>query len=73
MGQFTLIALPDGAELSKEYGWYVRVYNGPDSFGLSHYYGGITFSSGGAASSGGWPLVFQGEVRRGGQDLHKPR
>jgi len=73
VGQFTLTGLPQGTELGMAYGWYVRVYNGPDSFGLSYYYGGITFSSGGAASSGGRPLVFRGEARRGGQDLRKPR
>jgi hypothetical protein len=73
VGQFTLTGLPEGAELGTAYGWYVRVYNGPDSFGDSYYYGEITFSPGGAASSGGRPLVFRGEARRGGQDLRKPR
>jgi len=73
VGQFTLNGLPEGAELGKEYGWHVRVYNGPDSFGWPYYYRGITFSSGAAASSEGRALAFRGEVRRGGQDTHKPR
>lgn len=44
---FTLRNLPSGAEYGKQYGWYgwyVQVYNGPDSFGVSYYYRSITFS-----------------------------
>ena len=42
---FTLTSLPEWAEYGKEYGWYVEVYNGPDSFGKSFYYRTITFSA----------------------------
>ena len=48
---FTLSNLPSGAEHGKEYGWYVEVYNGPDSFGASFYYHPITFSATASAPS----------------------
>ena len=54
---FTLRNLPSGAEYGKEYGWYVRVYNGPDSFGVSHYSHLITFSAATSAPSSGTVLT----------------
>ncbi|NOZ70820.1 MAG: hypothetical protein GXP38_02730 [Chloroflexi bacterium] len=45
-GSFTLNSLPSGAVYDKDYGWAVRVYNGPDSYGTSYYAHKITFSSG---------------------------
>jgi hypothetical protein len=73
VGQFTLASLPQGAQYEKEYGWYLMVYNGPASFGVSYYYGGITFSAGSAGPPQGQVLTPWAEVRRGGQETHTPR
>ena len=50
VGSFTMTGLPTGAIYSKQYGWDVRVYNGPNSYGQSYYYRTITFLSGVARS-----------------------
>jgi uncharacterized repeat protein (TIGR01451 family) len=49
---YTLTSLPDGAEYDKVYGWYMRVYNGPESYGTGYYARYVTFSSAGVSSSG---------------------
>lgn len=54
---FTLRNLPSGAEYGKQYGWYVQVYNGPDSFGVSYYYSSITFSVSASVPSDGTVLT----------------
>jgi len=41
----TLGELPEGAQYGKEYGWYMRVYQGEDSYGKSYYYSTVTFSA----------------------------
>ncbi|NOZ06705.1 MAG: hypothetical protein GXP41_10210 [Chloroflexi bacterium] len=52
-GSFTLTGFPTGVQAGKEYGWYVRVYRGPYSFGPSFYYRRVTFLSSSASSPGG--------------------
>jgi uncharacterized repeat protein (TIGR01451 family) len=49
---YTLTSLPDGAEYDKVYGWYMRVYNGPESYGTGYYARYVTFSSAGVSSYG---------------------
>ena len=41
---FTMNSLPSGAAFGVQYGWAVRVYRAPDSYGDSYYYRTITFS-----------------------------
>jgi hypothetical protein len=73
VGQFTLTNLPQGAQYWKAYGWYLMVYSGPDSFGLSYYYREITFSG----STSGLPqeraLAPWQEGPRSGQESQKPQ
>ena len=40
--KFTLTALPSDANYSQQYGWYVAVYKGADSYGESYYYSTFT-------------------------------
>jgi len=51
VGSITLTSLPAGTVYSKVYGWLVRVYTEPDSYGESYYYRLITFLSGGQAQT----------------------
>ncbi len=48
VGEYTLTDLPEGAAYGTVYRWWVRPYQGPDSYGSSFYDYAITFSSGGA-------------------------
>jgi hypothetical protein len=73
VGQFTLISLPQGAQYWKAYSWYLAVYNGPDSFGLSYYYWEITISAGSAGPPEGQAAVPWREAWRGGQEMANPR
>jgi hypothetical protein len=52
VGSYTLTSLPDGVDYDEAYGWYARVYNGPDSYGIPYYYRAVTFSSGGTSQPG---------------------
>ena len=45
VGQFVANSLPPEIIYGKEYGWYVQVYNGLDSFGESYYYSAVTFKT----------------------------
>jgi hypothetical protein len=49
----TITGLAPDMVYGKEYGWFVRVYNGPDSYGTSFHYHLITFTSNKAASPTG--------------------
>jgi hypothetical protein len=51
-GSFTLTGLPSGATYGKTYGWYVQVFNGPDSFGVSYYYQEVILAAGTSAEAG---------------------
>jgi hypothetical protein len=51
----TITGLAPGMVYDKGYGWFVRVYNGPDSYGTSFSYRLITFPSRQAASPAGTP------------------
>ncbi len=73
VGQFTLTNLPAGATYGKEYGWYLRIYHGADSYGQSFYYGGITFSAGAAVLPWGQVVTPWAEARRGGQEMDTPQ
>jgi photosystem II stability/assembly factor-like uncharacterized protein len=44
VSSFQLTGLPPGATYGHEYGWYVYVFNGPDSYGTSYYYRPVTFA-----------------------------
>lgn len=62
VGSHTVTSLWPEAVYGEEYGWVVWVFDGPDSFGESHYYQAITFLAGGAgspAAPGQWQI---GEV-----------
>ncbi|MCX6032104.1 MAG: S8 family serine peptidase [Chloroflexi bacterium] len=52
---FTLTALPSGATYGKQYGWWVRAYQGPYSYGYSFEARGFTAQS--AASSADDPAA----------------
>jgi hypothetical protein len=41
---YTLSGLPQGATYNHVYGWYVEVYAGPDSYGLSYFYRDVTLT-----------------------------
>jgi len=41
---YGLSGLPQGAAYNHEYGWYVEVYAGSDSYGLSYFYRDVTFT-----------------------------
>jgi hypothetical protein len=41
---FELTSLPTGFAYGNPYRWYIRVYNGPDSYGVTHYYRQVTFA-----------------------------
>ena len=56
IGSFTIDSLPPGVSIGKPYGWYVEVYNGPDSYGISYYFNEITFKNGGLQGTGSWKL-----------------
>jgi hypothetical protein len=43
VGSITMTSLPPGAAFGKVYGWLVRVYKEPGSYGESFYYRQITF------------------------------
>jgi C1A family cysteine protease len=45
VGSVTLTGLASGMVYGKEYGWFPRVYKGPESYGSSLYYRLITFNS----------------------------
>ena len=40
--KFTITALPSDANYGQQYGWYVAVYMGANSYGQSYYYGTFT-------------------------------
>ncbi len=72
VGQTTVTGL-EGVEYGKEYGWYIRIYNGADSYGRSFYYRGITFSAGTAWLPWGQVVTPWEEALRGGQEIHIPQ
>lgn len=43
VSSYILGELPDGAEYGRVYGWYMRVYQGEDSYGESYYSSAVTF------------------------------
>lgn len=43
VGSSTISELPPEIKEGKQYGWYVEVYNGPGSYGVSYYFNYITF------------------------------
>ncbi len=49
----TVTALPAGIATGKPYGWYVEVWQGNDSYGVSYYYRLITFAAAGSQRSTG--------------------
>jgi hypothetical protein len=51
VGAASMTGLPEGAQYGKGYGWDVRVYNGPASYGLTYYWRGIAFAASGVAGS----------------------
>ena len=42
---YTLTSLPTGTVYGQKYGWEVKIYQGADSYGMSYYYHGVTFSA----------------------------
>jgi hypothetical protein len=48
---YTLDTLPAGVNPGGVYGWYVEVYTGPDSYGVSYFYREVTFSQGAVAKT----------------------
>jgi len=50
VGAASMTGLPEGAQYGKGYGWDVRVYNGPASYGLTYYWRGIAFAASGVAA-----------------------
>jgi bacillolysin len=69
VGSFTVTSLPEGAVFGKAYGWFVDVYNGPDSVGESYYYRTITFLSGIASSPAASP---EWQIRKGPREPSLP-
>ncbi len=63
VGSFTLTSLGSGMVTGKQYGWYVLVQNGADSFGASYYYQTIIFTSTGLAEPAALPLRAWREER----------
>ena len=66
VGGTTVTSLWQDVVYGKEYAWVVWVFNGPGSFGESHYYRAITFQSSGAGS----PATV--EAWQKGERLRKP-
>ena len=46
--RLTLTSLPEGMMAGKPYGWYVEVWQGDDSYGVSYYYRLVTFTATGS-------------------------
>ncbi|OIO98778.1 MAG: hypothetical protein AUK03_00765 [Anaerolineae bacterium CG2_30_64_16] len=46
--RLTLTTLPEGVMTGKQYGWYVEVWQGDDSYGVSYYYRLVTFTTTGS-------------------------
>ena len=63
VGSFTLTSLGSGMVTGKQYGWYVLVQKGADSFGASYYYQTIIFTSTGLAEPAALPLRAWREER----------
>jgi hypothetical protein len=42
---YTLTSLPTGTVYGQKYGWEAKIYQGADSYGMSYYYHGVTFSA----------------------------
>jgi hypothetical protein len=42
---YTLTSQPPGTAYGQKYGWEVKIYQGADSYGMSYYYQGVTFSA----------------------------
>lgn len=51
VGSFTLSGLGEGMVYNKVYDWYLRVFRGSDSWGISYYYRRVTFRASNAAGS----------------------
>jgi len=67
VGSITMTSLPPGAAFGKVYGWLVRVYKEPGSYGESYYYRQITFLAGGLAQA---PAQLWSEQRLGVEHEH---
>ncbi len=46
--RLTLTSLPEGMRAGNPYGWYVEVWQGDDSYGISYYYRLVTFTASGS-------------------------
>ncbi len=70
--RLTVATLPDGIATGKPYGWYIEVWLGDDSYGVSYYYRLVTFAATGAqralgpaaASRPAWQRAQQGDDLR---------
>jgi hypothetical protein len=51
--------LPAEIVYGRTYGWNIRIFNGPDSYGVSQWYYHVIFSAGAAQDSGATPLRWQ--------------
>jgi hypothetical protein len=67
VGSFTLLGLAQGMVRGKQYGWSLRVYNGPNSYGDAYYYRTITFAGAAAAGPAGLLPMKGGPAGGSGQ------